>query len=309
MGLLFILTASECTNQKRSPGPPQCLVFPSEHVQQLFTAGPRRNAVFKASCRLRVSFSSWCCHSSSVGCSSFLWAKAVTWRAGQEEMGRQGSGCSLLQPPAAALSLLPVELQHCCHCWTHGEALWDLPKNPSTTCLLAIVLMFCQNVGLERMWNSVRLKISSLVQSVWTLVGIEFLRSVLKAMLCSKSLGKVPHACTLTCRSHFPGFLKSKKMTRLLAASRESTWAAMYCKDVIRMWTEVAAKHSSPAPAGAGLVTLGGIGFRGARGQKSVLPAFWFLLQVVPFWDASHYGVSSSLKLIFLTEVQWCWRS
>lgn len=142
------------------------------------------------------------------------WLQLISVSQGCDLEGRQGSGCSLLEPPAAALSQFPVELQHCCHCWTLGEALWDLLKHPSTTCLLAIVLMFCQSVGLERMWNSVRLKISSLVQSVWALVGKKFLRSVLKAMLCSKSLGKVPHACTLTCRSHFPCFFKKQKGDR-----------------------------------------------------------------------------------------------
>lgn len=146
----------------------------------------------------------------------FCEPRLMTCSVGQEDTGKQSMGCSLLEPQAAALFQFSGDLQpcHCCcpPCWTPGDALWDVLKNPSSTCLLAIVLMFCRNVGLERMWNSITFKIPSMGQSLWALVGQKFLRSVLKAMLCSKSLGKVPHACTPTYRSHFPCFLKTKKV-------------------------------------------------------------------------------------------------
>lgn len=107
----------------------------------------------------------------ALAAAHFCKPRVVTRSAGQGDTGKQGLGCSLLEPQAAALSQFRGELQPCYHCccrpcWTPGDALWDVLKNPSSTCLLVIVLTFCRNVGLERMWNSARLKISSMAQSL-----------------------------------------------------------------------------------------------------------------------------------------------
>lgn len=111
---------------KWAPDPPQCVVFPSVHMLPVFIARPGRNPLFTPSSTLG-------------GCFAFLLRKWQFWLqlssvsqgpwpgVQDEDTGRQGSGCSLLEPQTAALSQFHGELQHCCHCccpcWVQGDAL------------------------------------------------------------------------------------------------------------------------------------------------------------------------------------------
>lgn len=159
--------------------------------------------------------SCFCCKNNSFGCNLFLWAKG--WEpesrskgygnAGQEDMGKQCSGSCLLAhkasavaqllqgAPALSLLLLP-SLQETCQ----GDTIWDV-KIPSSTYLLAstfLFVLFAENFGLKRMGNTSdhigRLRNTLYGPKHQRSCREKFLKSVLKAMLCSRSLGKTAHA-------------------------------------------------------------------------------------------------------------------
>lgn len=155
MGLLFIITASECTNQQTVSRPPSLCCFPVCTCCQCLLLGQEEILCSNPPPRSEAALPLSVAKAAALAAAPCCGPRVMTWSAGQEDTGKQGLGCSLLEPSAAALFKFNGDRQPSCHCccpcWTPGDALQDLLKNPTSTCLLAVGFMFCRNVGLERM--------------------------------------------------------------------------------------------------------------------------------------------------------------
>lgn len=125
-GVAFYLNCIRiCKPRKWSPGPPQCVVSQCAHAASVLLPGQEEVLCSNLPPCSEAALPLSVVKATVLAAAHFCEPRVVTWSAGQEDTGKQGSGSSLLKPQAAALSQFHGELQHychcCCPCWTQGE--------------------------------------------------------------------------------------------------------------------------------------------------------------------------------------------